>query len=135
MSIYANTDTGKQDQIASSLGWSQVGDWIETLPHGEFRLLYELWKDGVAEHPHRIAVEIGRAMKSALPKREVEKTLVQLRDFLESETDEQAVVTINDGIEYNEESGESVGKWVGAQNEHSERLDFQGIGMDQRKNE
>jgi len=77
MSIYAQFDEdGSQEQIASNLGWSEFGAWVETLNATEFSALFALWEHGYAGDVRALTSEVAKAVKSSPPSKDV-KTIAK----------------------------------------------------------
>ncbi len=77
MSIYAQFDEdGSQEQIASNRGWSEFGDWVETLNATDFPGLAALWEHGFASDVPALTSEVAKAVKSAPPSKDV-KTIAK----------------------------------------------------------
>ena len=77
MSIYAQFDEdGSQEQIASNRGWSEFGDWVETLNANDFPTLAALWEHGATSDIRGLTSEVAKAVKSAPPSKDV-KTIAK----------------------------------------------------------
>ena len=71
MSIYAQTDNG-QTQIASNKGWSQFGDWAETLDAKTNGAVVSLWEHGVTEDVKSLSAGLQAARTATKPIADVE---------------------------------------------------------------
>lgn len=67
MAVYAQFDeNGECIQLASNVGWSQFGDWVETLD--DCPRLKELWESGSCEDIAGLRDELDQTLKDAEPK-------------------------------------------------------------------
>jgi len=63
MSLYIQFDEdGNQYQVASNLGWSEFGDWVDGLDAEKYPQLVQLWEHGVSEDVPAITAEITTAL-------------------------------------------------------------------------
>lgn len=66
MAIYAQFDKdGPCPQIASNVGWSEFGDWVETLDG--YTRINALWSDGFIEDIPGLRAELEHVLDSAPP--------------------------------------------------------------------
>lgn len=94
MSTYAQfDDDGNQYQIASNLGWSEAGDWIEKLDHDQYPNLYQLWEHGISQDVKSLAAEIEEAIKEREPSSDIMGTLDLLLAGLHANESAEFVLT------------------------------------------
>lgn len=95
MGLYLLTDNDEQIPLASNAGWSQVGDWIESLDGSP--LVSQLWNDGWSEPASDLRDELAAAVHSSPPDGDAAKTVDELIDSLAAIPPESAVV-VSDGL-------------------------------------
>ena len=72
MSRYAQFDEdGNQYQVASNRGWSEFGDWVETLSKKTYPQLHELWNDGSSQLFEEVIKQLGDALENHPPSKNV----------------------------------------------------------------
>lgn len=59
------------DQVATNSGWTDFGDWVDTLPLKGYRRVIELWEHGVTFHVAELASQLRRAVKNRKPPKDV----------------------------------------------------------------
>ena len=68
MSRYAQFDEdGNQYQIASNLGWSEFGKWVESLDSEKYPALFELWEYGSTQDIQGLTDQLEDALKTTPP--------------------------------------------------------------------
>lgn len=68
MSTYAQFDEdGEQYQIASNTGWSEFGDWCESLDVEQFPNIVQLFEHGATEDLPALAEEMPKALEANPP--------------------------------------------------------------------
>jgi hypothetical protein len=95
MSLYLNTDSGEQLELAANAGWSDMGKWIDSLDAGTFSDLVHLWEQGWSEPVSALAAQIQRALQSNPPEANVQKTATELLQSLSTLAPDGAVVVTN----------------------------------------
>lgn len=72
MSRYAQFDEdGNQYQIASNLGWSQFGDWVDTLDASRYPALVQLWEHGNTGDLEALRNQLDAALSESPPRQDV----------------------------------------------------------------
>lgn len=72
MSRYAQFDEdGNQYQIASNLGWSQFGDWVDTLDAEKYPALVQLWEHGNTGDLEALRSQLDSALIDSPPHQDV----------------------------------------------------------------
>lgn len=75
MSIYAQFDEdGNQYQFASNTGWSQFGDWIESLDAAKYPALSALWEYGSTQDIQCATSQLDAALRENPPNKNVESS-------------------------------------------------------------
>ena len=93
MSRYAQFDEdGNQYQFASNLGFSEFGDWIETLDEKDFPALYELWETGSTQDIKGATSQLEKALKENSPSENVEASAELLLTGLHSNQDSNTLL-------------------------------------------
>lgn len=89
MSRYAEFQNGAQEQVASNLGWTQFGRWLDSLPPGAIPALKRLYDSGQSSELSEIARQLENALRSVPPSDDVQHSaellLQALRDNATSE--------------------------------------------------
>lgn len=105
MSTYAQFDeVGEQYQVASNTGWSEFGDWCESLDAEQFPNVVQLFEHGVTEDLRGLASELLVALEENSPD---EKTMGVVNNLLEAlKTNEGAgAILITSGITPDDPTG------------------------------
>ena len=98
MGVYLETDDGKQISLASNVGWSLMGDWIDTLDHDEYPELVHLWDHGWTEPTSGVSDQLKRALTDQPPDEpDAAKTAEELLATL-SQIDGDSAVTVDSGL-------------------------------------
>jgi outer membrane murein-binding lipoprotein Lpp len=71
MSIYLSDGDEKQEQVASNLGWSQFGDWVETLDVKQHPAIVSLWEHGITEDVKSLTAQLEAAKQETSPSADV----------------------------------------------------------------
>lgn len=96
MPMYLDTSNGDQYQVATNMGWSQVGDWVETLNTDQYSELAHLWHYGWAEPASDVLSQLESANESGPPDDEyAAKTVTEMIETLKSIGGDAAVVVSN----------------------------------------
>jgi hypothetical protein len=67
MSIYASFDEkGATTQIATNLGWTQFGNWADSLKETEFPLVRKMWLDAECLDLPGLRKELDQALKKGV---------------------------------------------------------------------
>lgn len=75
MSRYAQFDEdGNQYQISSNLGWSEFGDWVETLDAETYPNLREFWEGGTTQAIPEITAQLEHVLEESPPSKNVNGT-------------------------------------------------------------
>jgi len=93
MSIYAQFDeNGNQYQISSNLGWSEFGEWVESLT--AMPALKSLYEHGVSEDIPAVTQDLSEAIESESPENEdVLSTAELFLDALNANQDAELLLT------------------------------------------
>lgn len=67
MSVFLTNDEDPGDQVASNLGWSDFGAWVDTLDVDMFPHLGQLWEHGVTEPVSALQAELATALRDFPP--------------------------------------------------------------------
>lgn len=103
MSIYAQLDTGEQDQFATTKGWGEVGRWIDALDSDTYPQLVHLREFGWSQQVVKLNEELARSVKSDPPdSQDVLSVVKRLTDFLGVAPEGAEVLTITDGLTVND---------------------------------
>jgi hypothetical protein len=97
VSIYASFDEHGGEQIASNQGWSDFGNWVETLDANEFDQLIVLWEHGWTPEVETLAKELGEALQKYPPDEKITATGQALLSALQGSTNAEAVY-VNNGM-------------------------------------
>lgn len=103
MSIYAVSDDDELVQIASNSGWSQFGDWAETLDAKEFPAIVGLWEHGIYEP----ALQLESEMKGAQERMEPIEDVVGIIEELLTVCRGATFVLITNGMTNTKENDET----------------------------
>ena len=98
MSIYASFDNENQEQVASNTGWSQFGNWVETLDANLFDQLIVLWEHGWSQEVPTLATELAFALHSVPPQEATISATGQLLLAALKHNQEAEAVFIGDGF-------------------------------------
>lgn len=117
MPMYLDTSDGDQYQIATNMGWSQVGNWIESLDVNEYEDLAHLWHYGWAEPASSVLGQLQSANESSPPDDEyAAKTVAEMIETFQAISGDAAVVVSNgmgpDGKKKEERSGNLIKKTI-----------------------
>lgn len=95
MSRYANFDTTDNTyQIASNLGWTEIGTWVDSLDHESYPALVQLWEHGSTSDVSALIEEIEAAIEDSTPNDDVKASLELLLEALhENDSSESVFVT------------------------------------------
>lgn len=103
MSIYLSVDGKPGTQIATSAGWSLLGDWFDSLDHEEYVEPVRLWEHGWSQRPVALRNQLLDAARETPPKDgAARKTLAGLVDLLRS-IPKGTPVVVNNGISTGEQ--------------------------------
>jgi len=84
MSRYADFSNGAQEQVASNLGWTQFGDWLDRLPPESIPALKRLYDSGESSELKEVLRQLENALRAVPPsddvKHSAELLLQALRD-------------------------------------------------------
>lgn len=67
MSIYLSPDDSAGEQVASNQGWTDFGDWLETIDEEEYPDLIHLWEHGWSEPVLEVVRQLKEAATSMAP--------------------------------------------------------------------
>mgnify|MGYP003648726163 FL=1 len=96
MSRYAQFDEdGNQYQIASNLGWSEFGTWVESLDAKKYPALIELWNAGSTEDIVGLTNQLESALQDSAPSANVESSADLLLSGLQENQDSGIVLVTN----------------------------------------
>lgn len=88
MSRYAQFDEdGNQYQISSNLGWTEFGNWVETLDAETYLNLAELWESGTTQAIPEITEQLEHALEESPPSKNVSGTAELLLTALHQNQD------------------------------------------------
>lgn len=94
MSTYAQfNEDGNQYQIASNLGWSEFGDWVEELDEEKYAPLVSLFEHGVSQDIPALTTALTDALENEKPGEDVAGTADLLLDALHANQDAEFVLT------------------------------------------
>lgn len=82
MSRYAEFQNAEQYQVASNLGWTEFGNWVESLPAESVPELRRLWETGSSEEIPELTRQLEGAIRSNEPKADVWSTCRVLLEAL-----------------------------------------------------
>ena len=102
MSIYITRDETEPHFLASNLGWSQVGKFIDTMDAGECPELIHLWEQGWNEDLQPLRDELSGLLQNGEMDHDVRDVINDLLDGIESAD----VVVVGDGMSPSKESVE-----------------------------
>lgn len=98
MSVYLTFDESAGEQVASNLGWTDFGNWVDDLDVGQFPHVVSLWEHGYTNEISKLIAELKIAIEQSEPTAKgLAKTIDQLIEMLHFEKN-QEVVFINDGM-------------------------------------
>lgn len=66
MSVEAEWQGGA-DQVASNAGWSGFGRWAESLDHGRYPAVVQLWEHGGTDSAAALATQLAAALTADPP--------------------------------------------------------------------
>lgn len=95
MSLYIQFDEdGNQYQVASNLGWSDFGQWVDELDASTYPELVQLWEHGVSEDIQTCAKNLEEALSDDSPDDPNVKDVAEsLLHALHANMDASAVLT------------------------------------------
>ncbi len=93
MSRYAQFDEdGNQYQFASNQGWSEFGDWIESLDEDTYPQLHELWDNGTTQAIAETIEQLEHALEENPPSDNVAASADLLLTALHSNTNSNTLL-------------------------------------------
>jgi len=102
MSVYANLDDGQQSQVATTLGWGEVGRMIDDLDADDYPTLIHLREFGWTEDVVSLRPELAAAASESDPN--VKDVLANVLKFVDK-ADDDVVLIISDGMGPDSEDG------------------------------
>ena len=99
MGLYLNFNDNKSgDQLATNLGWGEVGRWLAAVPEALCPDLHRLFQEGQAYQLKSLAGQIELAMRTVPVSENVRAILVGLVDTLEKAPKRAYKVWVSNGI-------------------------------------
>lgn len=95
MSVYAKFSDSVPTEVASNQGWSQFGDWVDSLGVTEFSEVIHLWEHGWSQNTEDLTNQLNTAIQDSPPINDVVTIVRGLCSFLRGED----TVIITAGVE------------------------------------
>lgn len=96
MSTYAQFNgDGSQIQFASNLGWSEFGDWCDSLDAEKYPRLVQLWEHAESNDIQGLITDLETAMEEENPSEAVYGSAELLLDGLQANKEAEFVLITN----------------------------------------